>query len=120
MTIRIKRVYDPPAPEDGKRFLVDRLWPRGKKKEDLRIESWIKDIAPSDELRTWYGHDPEKWEVFKRRYFAELDMLPEVWRPLVAQARREDITLLFSSRETALNNAAALKEYLENRLDNQG
>ncbi len=120
MVIRIKRVYEPPAPEDGKRFLVDRLWPRGKKKEELRIEHWLKDIAPSDELRAWYGHAPEKWDEFRRRYFAELDLNPEVWQPLVDVARREDITLLFSSRESELNNARALKEYLEKQLGHQG
>lgn len=119
MVIRIKRVYEPRAPEDGMRFLVDRLWPRGKKKEDLQIEGWIRDIAPSDELRAWYGHEPGKWDEFKKRYFAELDALPEVWQPLVELARQVDITLVYSSRETVLNNAAALKEYLEKNLSDQ-
>lgn len=119
MVIRIKRVYEPPAPEDGKRFLVDRVWPRGKKKEDLQIAGWVKEIAPSDELRTWYGHEPDKWDEFRRRYFAELDLNRDVWQSLVETARQEDITLLFSSRETELNNANALKEYLERQLGNQ-
>lgn len=120
MAIRLKRVYEPPAPEDGKRFLVDRLWPRGKKKEDLRIEGWLKEIAPSDDLRAWYGHEVAKWDEFRRRYFAELDKMPDVWQPLVYLARQEDITLLFSSREIEYNNAAALKVYLEKRIGSQG
>jgi uncharacterized protein YeaO (DUF488 family) len=111
--IRIKRVYEPPAREDGARFLVDRLWPRGLKKQSLRLRAWLKSVAPTSELRRWYGHDPDKWEQFLKRYFAELDQQPESWRPLVDAAREGDITLLFSSRETELNNAVALKRYLE-------
>lgn len=111
--ILIKRVYDPPGPEDGRRFLVDRLWPRGMKKEAAHLDGWLKEVAPSNELRSWYGHDPAKWEAFCRRYFAELDSNPETWQPLLDAAKEGTITLLFSSRETELNNAAALKLYLE-------
>ncbi|GIW52372.1 MAG: hypothetical protein KatS3mg081_1727 [Gemmatimonadales bacterium] len=79
--IRVKRVYDPPAPGDGKRFLVDRLWPRGVRKEALKLEGWLREVVPSAQLRRWFGHDPEKWEEFQRRYFAELEAKPEAWRP---------------------------------------
>ena len=114
--IRIKRVYDPASAEDGQRFLVDRLWPRGMKKEALKIEAWYKDVAPSDDLRHWYGHDPDKWCEFNERYFAELDGVPESWRPLVDAARRGNITLLFSTKELERNNAVSLRAYLEKQL----
>jgi len=114
--IRVKRAYDPPAPEDGKRFLVDRLWPRGVKKEALKLDGWLKDVAPSDALRRWFGHDPAKWEEFQRRYFAELEAKPESWRPLLEAARAGNVTLLFSARDEAHNNAVALKAFLEVRL----
>jgi uncharacterized protein YeaO (DUF488 family) len=113
MPIRIKRVYEPPEGTDGRRILVDRLWPRGMSKPVAAIDFWAKDTAPSHELRRWYGHVPEKWPEFKRRYFAELDTNGEA----VAQLRREmgrgTVTLLFGSKEMRLNNAQALKEYLE-------
>ncbi len=114
--IRIQRVYEPPQPDDGRRFLVERLWPRGVKKEVLPMDAWLKDVAPSDDLRRWFGHDPERWEEFRRRYFAELDSKPEAWRPLVEAARRGNVTLLYSARDTEHNNAIALKSYLEERL----
>ncbi len=114
--IRVKRVYDPPAPEDGTRFLVDRLWPRGLRKEAVKAEGWLKDLSPSRELRTWFGHEPAKWKEFQRRYFAELDQKREVWEPLLPQAREGDITLVFSARDAEHNNAVALREYLEKRL----
>ena len=114
--IRVKRVYEPASSDDGLRFLVDRLWPRGVKKVDLKIEAWIKDVAPSTELRLWYGHDPEKWCEFNKRYFAELDSNPAAWQPLLEAAQRGDITLLFSSKELELNNAVSLRAYLEKRL----
>jgi uncharacterized protein YeaO (DUF488 family) len=114
--INIKRVYDPASVEDGQRFLVDRLWPRGLKKEALKIEAWFKEVAPSNELRHWYGHDPDKWCEFNERYFAELDKEPEAWHPLVEAARKGNITLLFSTRELKLNNAVSLRAYLEKRL----
>jgi len=114
--ISIKRVYAPQGSEDGNRFLVDRLWPRGIKKDKLRSKGWFKEVAPSDSLRNWYKHDPDKWQEFKRRYFAELDEKPEVWRPILDAARKGDITLLYSAKDESLNNAVALKIYLENKL----
>lgn len=114
--IKVKRVYDPPSPEDGKRFLVDRLWPRGLSKKAARIDSWLKDVAPSDSLRKWFGHDPSKWREFQRRYFKELEARPEAWRPLLEAAREGQVTLLFSARDEAHNNAVALQRFLR-RLD---
>jgi uncharacterized protein YeaO (DUF488 family) len=114
--IQIKRVYDPVAPEDGYRFLVDRLWPRGIKIESLALYTWIKDVAPSDSLRNWYAHDPVKWDEFCRRYFAELDGKPETWQVILDTAGQGNVTLLFSSKEVKLNNAVALKQYLEAHL----
>jgi len=114
--IRIKRVYEKPEADDGARFLVDRLWPRGVKKEALAIEAWLKDVAPSNDLRHRYHHDLDQWDVFRRQYFNELGTQPDAWRPLVEAARKGTITLLFSSKEPAHNNAAALKEFLELQL----
>lgn len=91
--IRIKRVYDTAEPEDGARFLIDRLWPRGIKKEALQIDGWLKDIAPSDRLRQWFGHEPEKWDEFRRKYFAELDSLKEALKSLIESASRGEVTL---------------------------
>jgi uncharacterized protein YeaO (DUF488 family) len=118
--IRIKRVYDPASAEDGQRFLVDRLWPRSLKKEALKIEAWYKDVAPSHELRHWYGHDPDKWCEFNERYFAELNANPETWRPLLEAARNGIITLLFSTTEWEHNNAVTLRAFLEQRLKTGG
>ncbi len=114
--IQTKRVYEPKSRSDGTRFLIDRLWPRGIKKEDLHVKAWLKDVAPSNELRHWYEHEPAKWPEFKRRYRAELKKQPEAWKPILAAARRGTVTLLYSSKETKLNNATALKEYLERKL----
>jgi uncharacterized protein YeaO (DUF488 family) len=114
--IRIKRVYTPATKEDGQRFLVDRLWPRGIKKENLVIQAWFKDVAPSNELRHWYGHDPDKWCEFNERYFKEQDDRPETWQPLLEAARKGDITLLFSTTELERNNAVSLRAYLEKQL----
>jgi len=111
--IQIKRVYEPVAPRDGQRFLVDRLWPRGIKKEKLALTAWLKDAAPGNDLRHWYAHDPAKWDEFCRRYFAYLDANPGIWQVIAEAATQGDITLLFSSKELKLNNAAALKLYLE-------
>lgn len=115
MRIRTRRIYDPPARGDGRRILIDRLWPRGLSKEDARLDFWAKQVAPSSALRRWYGHDPKKWETFRRRYFAELDANPEGLAALRAALGRGTNTLLFGSREERLNNATALKEYLERR-----
>ena len=106
--IRVKRVYDPVSRTDGRRFLVERLWPRGVSKEKLRVEAWLKEVGPSTELRKWFSHDPAKWARFRERYFQELDSRPEAWRPIVAAARRGTITLVYSSHDTEHNNAVAL------------
>lgn len=114
--IRVKRVYDPPAPEDGLRFLVDRLWPRGMKKENLRIDGWMKEVAPSADLRRWFGHEPDRWEEFCLRYEAELAGNREAWEPLLKTARGGTITLLFGAHDLEHNNALVLKSFLETRL----
>ena len=114
--ILLKRVYDPDGIDAESRFLVDRLWPRGIKKETLRCDAWIKDVAPSNELRAWYQHDPDKWDEFRKRYFSELEAKPESWQPILAAAQKGTVALLYSSRETRLNNAVALKEYLEKKM----
>ncbi len=113
MKIKIKRAYDPPAKADGFRILVDRLWPRGISKEKLNVDLWLKEIAPSDGLRKWFYHDPERWEEFKSHYFEELDANREAVEHILREAGRRPVTLLFSSKEQELNNAVALKEYLE-------
>ncbi len=114
--LAVKRVYDVPKPHDGTRFLVERLWPRGVKKESLQIDGWLKDVAPSHELRRWFAHDPAKWDEFCRRYSAELDARPEAWGPILDAARRGNVTLLYSAHNTEHNNAVALKAYLEKHL----
>ncbi len=111
--IKLKRAYEPPEGSDGARFLVDQLWPRGIRKEALQADAWLKDVAPSSQLRKWFSHDPAKWPEFQRRYFAELDQKPESWQTLAQAARRGRLTLLYASRETEHNNAVALKSYLE-------
>jgi len=113
MKIGIKRVYEKPAKKDGVRILVDRLWPRGLTKEKAKIDFWPKSLAPSNELRLWYGHDPGKWDEFKSRYFAELEVNPETVRELLTRVRRGPATFLYGCKEDRLNNAVALKEYLE-------
>lgn len=113
MTILIKRAYESPAKEDGYRILVDRLWPRGISKEKAKIDFWPKELAPSNELRRWYGHDPEKWPEFKVRYFTEIAANPELVRELLGYIREGTVTFVYSSQEQTLNNALALKEYIE-------
>ena len=114
--IQIKRVYEPPAKEDGARFLVERLWPRGMKKEALQMDAWCKDAAPSDDLRRWFSHGPAKWKEFQRRYRAQLHENHEACRPLLDAAKQGNITLLYSAHDTEHNNAIVLKSYLEERL----
>ena len=114
--LALKRVYDKAAPEDGVRFLVERLWPRGIKKTDLRLDDWLKDLAPSNELRRWFAHDPNKWTEFQKRYFAELDRHPEACEPIRSAARHGRVTLIYSSHDAEHNNAVALKEYLSARM----
>lgn len=113
--IRTKRVYEPSSKDDGKRFLVERLWPRGVKKQALHMEAWVKDAAPSHALRRWFNHDAAKWLEFQRRYRKELGQRPESCRSLLDAADRGDVTLLFSSHDTEHNNALALKQYLDER-----
>lgn len=115
MKIKIKRAYEAPAEDDGLRILVDRLWPRGISKEKAGIDLWPKELAPSTELRRWYGHDPEKWPEFRSRYFAELESNAESFREFLDAAGEGTVTFVYSSRERELNNAAALKEYVETR-----
>ena len=112
MTIGLKRVYEPPSPGDGARFLVERLWPRGVKKTSLKIDAWIKDAAPSTELRKWFSHDPAKWEEFRRRYFDELKDRRAALQPILDAAQKGAVTLIYSSHDTEHNNAVALKEFL--------
>ncbi|HSF34335.1 MAG TPA: DUF488 family protein [Candidatus Tectomicrobia bacterium] len=114
--IRVKRIYTPYQPDDGARFLVDRLWPRGITRGALQLTGWLKEVGPSDGLRRWFGHDAQKWREFRRRYFAELDSKPEAWQPLWEAAQRGVVTLLYSARDAEHNNAVALKGYLEARL----
>ncbi len=115
--IQIKRVYEPAEARDGQRFLVDRVWPRGQKKEELKLAGWIKDVAPSGSLRKWFGHDPAKWPEFIRRYTAELEQHPETWHSLLEAARKRKVTLLFGARDQEHNNAVALKKFLQARDD---
>ncbi len=113
MRIQTKRIYEPADAADGRRILVDRLWPRGLTKADSRLDFWAKAVAPSNELRRWYQHDPEKWDEFRRRYFGELDENPAALGELQSHLGKGTVTLLFSSKEERLNNASALREYLE-------
>jgi uncharacterized protein YeaO (DUF488 family) len=116
MNIKTKKVYDNYSEEDGFRVLVDRLWPRGIKKEELRIDLWAKEIAPSNELRKWYSHDPSKWEEFKRKYREELEINPKFNEFLNQISKHPIVTLLYSSKETRMNNATVLKEIIEEKL----
>jgi len=114
--IKLKRVYEQEGPDDGVRYLIERLWPRGVKKVSLHIDGWLKDAGPGTELRKWFSHDPEKWQEFRRRYFAELDRAPDIWAPIREAARQGTVTLLYSSHDTEHNNAVALKEYIEHKM----
>jgi uncharacterized protein YeaO (DUF488 family) len=116
MRLQLKRVYEPPADIDGMRILVDRLWPRGLLKAEAKIDFWAKEVAPSNELRRWYQHEQDKWPEFQRKYFTELQNNPKAVEELIAKIGKGNATLLFSSKETSLNNAAVLKEYLETLL----
>lgn len=113
LKLRIKRIYEAADKSDGRRILVDRLWPRGLTKEAAGIDYWAKAVAPSNELRQWYGHDPAKWAQFRRRYFAELAGNGDAVQELRAQLGKGVNTLLYQSKEEEINNAQALKEYLE-------
>lgn len=120
MGIAVKRIYEPAAETDGYRVLVDRLWPRGLKKEDAALDAWAKELAPSVALRRWFGHDPSRWDAFRHRYASELDTKGEYWRALAEQATRHRITLLFGARDEEHNNAVALKAYLDAWLKGHG
>ena len=109
--IRTKRVYDPPERRDGKRVLVDRLWPRRLKKAEAQLDMWLRETAPSNELRRWFGHDPARWDEFRRRYAAELERNREALAPLLDI--RGTVTLLFAARDLEHNNAVALAEWLK-------
>jgi uncharacterized protein YeaO (DUF488 family) len=111
--IKIKRIYDSPARDDGFRILVDRLWPRGLTKEKAKVDLWLKDIAPSNNLRKWYAHEPKKWNQFRERYFKELGDHKELVDLIIQKTTEGPLTLLYSSKEEKLNNAVALKEYIE-------
>jgi uncharacterized protein YeaO (DUF488 family) len=114
-TIGCKRAYEPPSPGDGRRVLVDRLWPRGLKRESAAIDDWPRELAPSDELRRWFGHDPERFAEFRRRYRAELRGQRERLEQLRGAARRGPITLLYGARDEHHNNAVVLAEVLRSR-----
>ncbi len=114
--LKVKRVYEPAEASDGTRFLVERLWPRGIKKENLKMEAWLKDVAPSPELRRWFSHDPQKWDEFQWRYRAELAADPSQWKPLLEAARQGDVTLLYSARDVERNSAVLLQSFLTEKL----
>lgn len=111
--IKVKRIYDLPSPDDGKRILVDRLWPRGLKKEEADIDEWMKDIAPSAELRKWFSHDPSRWDEFRERYKKELRQKADLVERIKTLAKKGSVTLLFSAKDIEHNNAVALKEFIE-------
>ena len=113
--IRVKRVYDPRAHDDGRRVLVERLWPRGVTKQALGADEWMKDVAPSTELRKWFAHDVARWDEFQRRYRAELDDNASAWEPLVRASADGDVTLLYSAHDTAHNGAVVLCDYLRSK-----
>jgi len=114
--LKIKRVYESANASDGVRFLVDRLWPRGVKKEKLEMKAWLKDVAPSPGLRSWFAHDPPKWQGFQQRYRAELESNPDTWEQILEAAKDGNVTLLYSARDTEHNSALVLKTFLEEHM----
>ncbi|HPF25864.1 MAG TPA: DUF488 family protein [Steroidobacteraceae bacterium] len=110
--IRIKRAYEPAAASDGKRYLVERLWPRGMKKSDLHADAWLKEVAPSTELRKWFGHREERWQEFRTRYIKELQAKPEEWAPILTTSRHGNVTLLYSAHDVLHNSALVLRDFL--------
>ena len=114
--IRVKRAYDQVSRSDGIRFLVERLWPRGVSKQKLKVEAWLREVAPSTALRKWFSHDPDKWNEFRKRYRRELNSHPEAWQPIMTAAHRSQVTLVDSAHDSEHNNAVALQEYLETKL----
>ncbi len=113
--IRTERIYSAPT-GDGFRILVDRLWPRGLRKNDVKVDLWLKDIAPSTELRKWFGHDPGKWDEFRKRFFQELDQKRELIDQIIPKSREGDVVLLYGAKDGEHNNAVALKEYIEAKM----
>jgi len=116
MMVRVRRAYEPPAAGDGYRVLVDRLWPRGLSKEAARVDAWLKDLAPSDGLRIWFGHDVERWDEFRERYWQELEEQQATLEELVGRANDGRVTLVYAAKDTEHNNAVALRDYLEQQL----
>ncbi|MEN6319712.1 MAG: DUF488 family protein [Syntrophaceae bacterium] len=117
INIQVKRAYNKPHPDDGSRILVDRLWPRGLTRNGLKIDDWVKEIAPSNDLRKWYGHDHKRWEEFKKRYFQELEDRAELTEQLMKTYGKSRLTLLYAAKDESFNNATALKEYLERKAE---
>jgi len=115
MSITIKRVYEEPSKEDGKRILIDRLWSRGLTKEKAKIDLWLKNIAPSTELRKWFGHDPAKWQEFKKRYLVEIKKNIQVLSQLEGELKKGQVTLVYGAKDEEHNDAVVLKEYLEKK-----
>jgi uncharacterized protein YeaO (DUF488 family) len=113
--IAIKRAYEKSESTDGVRILVDRIWPRGVKKETLHLDIWLKDVAPSTELRQWFAHDPSRWAAFQRKYCAELDKNAAAWKPILKTARNKKVTLVYGARDSEHNNAVVLRTYLQHR-----
>lgn len=117
MQVWLKRAYEQPGDNDGYRILVDRIWPRGVSKEKLKLDAWLKELAPSAELRRWFGHDPEKWNEFKHRFFVELDGCKTAMEELLFFTKKGQVTLIFAAHDEKHNNAVALKEYLETKFN---
>ncbi len=116
--IRIERIYNA-SKSGGFRILVDRLWPRGLRKDEVKVDLWMKEIGPSNELRKWFGHDPNKWNEFRKKFFQELDQKKELVDQIITMARKGDVILLYGAKDEEHNNAVALKEYLERRMETQ-
>ena len=111
--INLKRAYDNPSTSDGYRILVDRVWPRGVSKENLKIDEWLKEIAPSTSLRKWFGHEPVKWHDFKKRYFEELKQNKVLIDKIIEKMKHKNVTFIYSAKNKEFNNAVALKEFIE-------
>lgn len=120
MQIWLKRVYEEPGSRDGTRVLVDRLWPRGIRKEDTAVDLWLKEIAPSDELRKWFGHNPDKWEEFRKRYYCELNTGGrQAVKKLSGMVKEGRVTLVYAAKNKRFNNAVVIKDYIERKLSHQ-
>ena len=113
--IQVRRAYDPPMPSDGRRVLVDRMWPRGLSKEAACLDAWVKEVAPSDSLRRWFGHDPAKWSSFVSRYHQELNENPAALAALAEELRGSRVTFVYAAKDEAHNNAVALKDFVVRR-----